>query len=275
MVCSMTNQDSSGVVRTLRTLEALANGPCSASGLAADLDAHPRTVRRLLTRLVDEGYARRGARAEYIATLKLVALAGRVLERTDLVSLAFSYVARLRNATGEASHFSVPSEEGVLHLVQETGESVVMVKPRLGEIVPYHCTASGKALLAYSPTQLESVLARGLPPLTEHTITDPGDFLLDLAQVRERGYAIDDLESSVDLRCVAAPVFDHGGGVIGCIGISAPAMRLAVDDLPAVASHVVEVARALSGTLGHDHSGTDGPGVGVPVPAPAVDEERR
>lgn len=250
----MSQKDSSTVIRTLRTLEALSQGPCTASKLATRLDAHPRTMRRLLAQLVEEGYATRTgeARAEYAATLKLVALAGHVIERTDLVSLAFAYVARLRNATGEASHFSVPSEEGVLHLVQETGESVVMVKPRLGELVPYHSTASGKALLAHRPELLEAQLRRGLIRYTDNTITDPADLLLDLARVREIGYAVDDLEQSLDLRCVAAPVFDHSDIAIGCIGISAPSMRLSKQGVPAVAARVVEIAAALSETLGHD-----------------------
>jgi DNA-binding IclR family transcriptional regulator len=249
----MSTSDSNTVSRTLRVLEELALGPCSATQLAARLDAHPRTIRRVLNQLVAAGFAvpsdeRRGA---YTATLKLVALAGRVLDRTDLVGLAFPYVARLRNLCGEASHFSVPSGEGVLHLVQETGESVVMVKPRLGELVPYHSTASGKALLAHRPELLDGIIGSQLPRFTENTLTDPADLLLDLSRVRERGYAIDEQEQSLDLRCVAAPVFDHAGQVIGCIGISAPAMRLGAAGVPEVGTEVAKVAGELSATLGH------------------------
>jgi len=250
----MTTAESSHVVRTLRALEALALGPCTTTRLATELDAHPRTIRRLLARLVEEGYATHtgAARGEFVATLKLVALAGHVIERTDLVRTAFPYVARLRNATGEAAQFSVPGEEGVLHLVQETGESVVMVKPRLGEQVPYHCTASGKALLAYLPERLQRVLAGDLERFTEHTIVDRGDLLLELAAIRERGYAVDELELSLDLRCVAAPVRDHSGAVVGCIGISAPSLRLAAEQVEPVADSVVQTAAALSQTLGFD-----------------------
>jgi DNA-binding IclR family transcriptional regulator len=250
----MSTGESAHVVRTLRVLEALAARTCTASELATELDAHPRTIRRLLGRLVAEGYAIAvpDGRGEYMATLKLVALAGHVLERTDLVRVAFPYVARLRNASGEASQFSVPGEDGVLHLAQETGASVVMVKPRLGEQVPYHCTASGKALLAHLPDRLERVLRGGLEAYTERTLTDPVDLLLELTRVRSDGFAVDDRELSDDLRCVAAPVRDHTGAVIACIGISAPALRLTPEGVPDIAGHVMEAAGALSETLGFD-----------------------
>jgi IclR family KDG regulon transcriptional repressor len=250
----MSSVESSHIVRTLRTLEALALRPHGTTELAEQLDAHPRTIRRLLAKLAQEGYAEpTGTRGEYAATLKLVALAGHIIERTDIVRMAFPFVARLRNATGEASHFSVPGEHGVLHLVQETGESVVMVKPRLGEQVPYHATASGKALLAYLPERLERVLSGGaLERYTDHTLVDPADLLLELSRVRELGYAIDDLEQSLDLRCVAAPVFDHTGSVVACVGVSVPALRLAAEQMPGLASHVVETAAALSRTFGFD-----------------------
>ncbi len=250
----MSSTESSHVLRTLHTLEALAVRPHGATELAEQLEAHPRTIRRLLAKLTEEGYAEpTRTRGEYTATLKLVALAGHIIERTDIVRVAFPFVARLRNETGEASHFSMPGEDGVLHLVQETGESVVMVKPRLGEQVPYHCTASGKALLAYLPERLERVLSGGpLERYTDHTLVDPADLLLELSRVRELRYAVDDLEQSLDLRCVAAPVFDHTGSVVACVGISAPALRLALEQLPDLASHVVEIAAALSRTFGFD-----------------------
>ena len=249
----MANGDSAHVVRTLRALEALALGPITAVRLAAQLDAHPRTIRRLLQRLVEEGYAEPvpDGRASYVATIKVVELAGRVLERTDLVRLAFPYVARLRNVTGEAAHFSVPGADGVLHLVQETGHNVVMVKPRLGEQVPYHATASGKVLLSHLPSLVDAVLAGApLARCTATTITDPARLRQEIDQVRERGYAVDELENSEDLRCVAAPVFDHAGAAVGCVGISAPALRMTNKQAHEAARHVVDTAQELSRTIG-------------------------
>ena len=157
---------SQHVARTLRALELLSERPRTESEFAEALHIHPRTVRRLISRLVAEGYAApTGPQGEFTATLRLVTLAGRILERTELVRLAFPYVVELRNRTGEASHLSVAAERAVTHLLQETGENIVMVKPNLGEQVPFHCSAVGKVLLAHLPVGRELILGPRLRAL--------------------------------------------------------------------------------------------------------------
>jgi DNA-binding IclR family transcriptional regulator len=216
---------------------------------------HPRTVRRLLERLVAEGYvARTDGDREYTATLRMVTLAGRILERTDLVRVAFPYVVELRNRSGEASHLSVAAERAVVHLLQETGESIVMVKPNLGEQVPYHCSAVGKVLLAYLPISRERIASLDFKPQTQRTIIDAETYIGELATVRQQGFAFDNGEFHAELRCIAAPVFGATGEIIAAIGIQAPASRLKVRQAPAVASIVVGVANELSAALGHTRS---------------------
>lgn len=241
------------VTRTMRTLELLAERPLTQAALADALQIHRRTARRLLAPLVDAGYAVRvgDRRPQYAATLKLVRLAGAVVERADLVKVAFPHVVRLRDLTGEAAHLCVAREDGVMHLVEETGDSVVTVKPAVGEVVPYHCTAVGKALLAHRVELLKSVFAGGLRRFTEHTIVDPAELLYQLTQVREQGCALDDREYHLELRCLAAPVFDRSHQAIGAIGVSGPASRLRPEDVPQISETVVSAAAQLSQALGH------------------------
>jgi DNA-binding IclR family transcriptional regulator len=242
------------VTRTMRTLELLAERPLTQARLAEALKIHRRTARRLLAPLVEAGYAVRVGerRPEYAATLKLVGLAGAVVERVDLVKVAFPHVVHLRDLTGEAAHLCVPREEGVMHLVEESGDSVVTVKPAVGEVVPYHCTAVGKALLAHRVNMLKSVFASGLQRFTEYTVLDPAELLYQLTQVREQGHAVDDRESDLELRCVAAPVFDRSHKAIAAIGVSGPASRLRAEDVPAISELVITAAAQLSQALGHD-----------------------
>lgn len=254
----MSDGESAHVVRTLRALELLARRSQTAPELATELGVHPRTMRRLLGRLVEEGYVeQQGHGREYQLTLKLVALVGHVVERTDLVRIGFPYVVRLRNETGEAAHLCVPRENGVMHLIQESGESIVSVSSRLGEVVPYTSTAVGKALLAHLQIYWKPIFEAGLPQLTDNTITDPAELLVELARIRERGVAIDNQESDLELRCCAAPVFDHRDHAVAAIGISAPASRFAVTDVPDRAAVVVAAARDLSAALGHEPAGRD------------------
>jgi DNA-binding IclR family transcriptional regulator len=244
--------ESAHVARTLHALELLILRASTASEVAQALGVHRRTAHRLLESFVAEGYAARWGpdSAHYEATMKIVGLAGRLLDRTDLAQVAFPYVTRLRNQVDEAAHLSIPVEDGVMHLLQETGGNVVMVKPRVGEIVAYHSTAVGKALLAFEPEAAERRLREPLEAFTENTITNPGELLLELARIRSRAYAVDELENTLDLRCVAAPVFDHTRTPVAALGISAPAVRLTPEHVPAVGVAVAGVAEALSEALG-------------------------
>lgn len=250
---------SQHIVRTLRVLEFLSQRPWRETELAEVLRVHFRTVRRLLERLVVEGYvAQTSTKGEYTATLRMVTLAGCILDRTDLVRVAFPYVVELRNRTGEASHLSVAADRAVVHLLQETGESVVMVKPNLGEQVPYHCSAVGKVLLAHLPVGRERIASLNFKPQTPRTITDPESYISELANVRQQGYAFDNGEYHDELRCIAAPVFGATGEIIAAIGIQAPASRLKVRQAPTVASIVVGVATELSAALGYSRSRSGG-----------------
>ncbi|MGA8355429.1 MAG: IclR family transcriptional regulator [Solirubrobacteraceae bacterium] len=242
------------VTRTMHTLELLAERPLTQAELADALQIHRRTARRLLAPLVTAGYATRigERRPRYAATLKLVGLAGAVVERADLVQLAYPHVVQLRDLTGEAAHLCVPRDDGVMHLVEESGESVVTVKPAIGQIVPYHCTAVGKALLAHRVGSLKRVFEAGLPRHTPYTLVEPAGLLFDLTTVRARGYAVDDRENDLELRCVAAPVMDSHGQAVSAVGVSAPASRMGAEDVPKVAETVIAVASRLSRALGHE-----------------------
>ena len=85
---------------------------------------------------------------------------------------------------------------------------------------------------------------------TPKTITSAPELQADLARVRERGYAIDDEELTPDVRCVAAPIFDFFGAVIGCVGISGPASRMSDERLGVMGSRVRDTADAITQKLG-------------------------
>lgn len=247
--------ESAHVLRTLRAMELLAAGPRTEAELAAGLDVHERTVRRLLGRLVEVGYVSEipGRPPRYAATLKIVALAGMVLERSDLVQVARPFVAALRDESGESAYLTLPVEGGAMHVLREDSENVISARPRLSEVVPYHVTAVGKALIAYgaAPEPTEP-----LDSFTEFTTVELPDLRQQLEEIRSRGYAVDDREHDRDQRCVAAPVFDHSGAPVAALGISAPAFRLTAPQVPAAGELVADHANRLSLALGYP--GADG-----------------
>jgi IclR family acetate operon transcriptional repressor len=232
------------VARTLRALELISFEPLSATRVGQLLDVHPRTARRLLNRLVDEGYAVRTAdqRRLYAASMRLVALAGQIVQRAALTTTARPFVERLAERTGATAQLTIPSYRAVLCLLS-SGED--RGSGALGDLAPSHCTAAGKALLAFRDPWRESLLSRPLDACTPRTVTDHDAVRAEAAVTRERGYAIEVGEHRDDVVAVAAPVFGRDDAAVAALGVSGPAGR-ATD---ALGADVVASARELSGAL--------------------------
>jgi IclR family acetate operon transcriptional repressor len=244
----MSDVDAGQVSRTLRALELLAARPVRPHELAAALDIHPRTARRLLDRLVAEGYvaaADDAPRPRYAATLKVLRLVGPALAGSDLVRVAAPFVAEVASRSGHVAHLSVPHEHGAVRVAVD-GEGIAAV----GDVVPLHSTATGKALAAHRPADVERLRRVRLERRTPHTIVDPVDLLVELSAVRERGYALDDREYASDLRCAAAAVFDSAATAVAAIGVSARSRSLPSRRLSGVGELVAQHARAMTSALG-------------------------
>lgn len=192
--------------RTMRVLELLAFQPLSAPQLAEALEAHPRTVRRVLGRLVEDEYLTQdddpGRR--YHPTMRMVALAGQVLKNSELVDRGRPYVVLLHERTGATAHLVMPSYDSVVCVAHcDDGD---MGRPGLHELMPAHCTAGGKVLLAWRDRWRDSLLANPLHRFTSKTITDPLALRAELDAIRGQGYAAEDAEYLRARRAVAAPV---------------------------------------------------------------------
>jgi IclR family transcriptional regulator, KDG regulon repressor len=248
----MSASESWHVARTLRALEVLALGPHSAAEIADALMIHPRTARRLLGRLVEEGYLTRtqGPRRKYVSTLRLVAVAGQVVESTEVVQAAEPYLTRLHDETGAAAHLSVPSLLAVLCVLHAAGEQHAPV-PSLGERIPCHATAAGKALLAFRPSWRAHVLTQPLEPFTPRTLTEPERLDAESRAIRARGYALEDGEYRIGEVGIAAPVFDHTREAIAALGVSGAAERLPARRMRELGGVVARMAAAVSEALGY------------------------
>lgn len=239
------------VTRTMRSLELLAVKPRSATEVAHALGVHPRTARRLLNRLVIEGYVTRTGtqRRLFAMTLKLVSVAGHALERAELVKEALPFVKRLRQEAEATVRLSVPSYRSAMPLLHEAADGSG-AEPQLGRNLPCHACAPGKALLAHRTPWCEAVLTHPLEVHTERTIVEPADMRVELAFVRERGYAVEREETAEGRGGLAAPIFDHNGEAIAAIGVELPVDRV-IEDEDHLARAVTRAAAALSERLGY------------------------
>jgi len=214
---------------------------------------HVRTARRVLKRLDSEGYVMVGddRRRRYRPTMRVVALAGQVVARAELPAIALPHVTSLREQLGEGCHLCVPSHVFALCLVHDQGEGAAGCRPHLRELVPCHCTAAGKALLAWRDEWRDAVLSQSLDSFTERTNVGPESLRRELARTVARGYSVEDREYDPDTRGLAAPVFSDTGEAVAALAVVAPVERLQADHYGEVGEAVMSAAAALSAELGH------------------------
>jgi IclR family KDG regulon transcriptional repressor len=241
------------VTRTLRAMELLAVRPRSAPELADALGVHVRTARRVLKRLDSEGYVTLtdDRRRRYRPTMRVVALAGQVVERAELPATAMPHVIALREQVGASCHLCVPSHLFALCLVHDEGEGGGGCRPHLRELVPCHCTAAGKALLAWRDGWREAVLEQPLAAFTERTNVGPESLRRELARTVARGYSVEDREYEPSTRGLAAPVFADTGEAVAALAIVAPVDQLQADHYAELGAAVMGSAAALSSELGY------------------------
>lgn len=241
----MSATDAFFVSRTMQAMEVLAFQPSSAPQVAGALQVHPRTARRLLNRLVHDGWVTRteGQRRTYAPTMRIVALAAHLAERSPLALAAQPVVTRLHAETGAVAQLLIPSYRSALCLVHRAGGPDA--RPQLRELVPAHATAGGKVLLAYRDAWRESVLELPLERVTDRTIHDADRLRAEAALVVERGFALEDSELEPGLRGAAAPVRDASGDVAGALACS---VRDGVA-LESLVARLVEAAAEVTGTL--------------------------
>jgi len=182
------------------------------------------TIHRLMRTLVTHGYVRQEASRRYALGPRLIRL-GESAAR-QLGTWARPQLVELVAAVGETANLALLEGDDVVYVAQVPSTHSMRMFTEVGRRVFAHCTGVGKALLAQLPAEtVQEILARtGMPAQTPHTLTDPATLLRELAQIRQQGYAIDDGEQEVGVRCLAVPVL--GAPAMAAISVSGPAARL-------------------------------------------------
>jgi IclR family acetate operon transcriptional repressor len=211
------------VTRTLQALELLAEAPQTQADIARQLDVHRRTARRLLGRMIDEGFVRpvsHGPHTAYEPTARLVVLGRKVAERLDLAAIASAHLGSASTVGVESWYVAFTDMPGFWlgnAPKSNADKSARTRQPALRREL-LHAQAEGKVFLSADTTLLNEVLNQGLLPFTDATITTRADLLLDLATIRARGYATEAYEHDPEARAVASGVRDHTDRTIATVG---------------------------------------------------------
>lgn len=243
------------VQRAASLLRAFGNGAheLGVSELGRKVNLHKSTVSRLLATLEQEGLVERVPGTEkYRLGYELLRLAGQVTHFGDVRAAAQPVLADLAERSRETVNLAVLDDDEVINVDQASGPHLVRIGNWVGRRTPLNCVANGKALLAFQPeSAIEGILAQPLPRFTERTITDPEALRVELARVRECGYAEALGEIEEGLNAVAAPVWDASGQVVAAVSVSGPAYRVTAERAPELGRLTMDAADGISRRLGY------------------------
>lgn len=243
------------LARGLQIIEKLAEATdgLSITDLAIQFEVDKGSMSRLMQTLANYGFAEKNPNnRKYILGPQIVRHSRTLLQRTSLRDNAKPYLKQLVEFTGECAHIAILAQGQAFYIDQEESTLALRVTTNVGSLAPLYCTALGKIFLAFTNTPVPEVLTA----YTMRTITDASMLKRHLEIVRSQGYATDDEEWNLGVRCVAVPIFDYRDKCEAAIGISGPTTRLPLEKLSEISRFVIEIGKELSAKMSFKYNPT-------------------
>lgn len=222
--------------------------------LSAETGLHKSTVHRLLAAMCARGYVTRDElNSVYHAGMRLCELSGYIVENIDVVERARAPMERLGRETDEAVHLVVQDGLDIvyIHKVESVTGGIRMFS-RIGTRRPLYCTGVGKAIMATWPEEEARAVFRAsdVQAVTPHTIVTEEAFLREMSRVRRLGYALDNEENELGMRCIAAAIPDYRARASFALSISVSASRMSSTRLSELRFPLLGVRDEIAAMLG-------------------------
>jgi DNA-binding IclR family transcriptional regulator len=244
------------VGRALTVLELLTQSKkgFSISEVSRHLSLPKSSIHLILKTLEGRGYLQKNSQTgKYHFGLKLVSLSRTAIESLELREEAKPYLDSLMRKTGLTVHMAIleRNEAVIIEKVQPLG--LVQLATWIGRRMDVNCTAAGKALVAFLPEEefLGEIRSMVLPKHNHKTIVSVSKLRQEFGRIRELGYALDDEEDEIGLRCIGAPVFDNTERVVAAISVSGTTVQISTARVQTFARIVKKTAAAISARLGY------------------------
>jgi IclR family acetate operon transcriptional repressor len=243
------------VDRALQIIETLAEDDegYRLSDLAVRTGLSTSTAHRLLTTLEKRRFVQFDPTcSKWHVGAQSFAVGATFTRRRNVVAQSVPYLRRLRDRTRETANLAVVDDEAIMVLTRVESREIMRSLTKVGGRVAMVASGVGKAVLAtYSDAEVRAIIRHhGMPRLTEKSIVRPGDLFKELAAIRRQGYAVDDEEACMGLRCVAAVVYNDCSEPLAAISVSGMTSRVSDDRLPDLGRAVRDVAAELTAALG-------------------------
>ena len=247
--------DITALQRGLKLLNLFSESPrgLTAKQVAASSRLPVSTVHRFLANLVTAGFLNRDLEGTHHLGIACFAIGQAAAGQLDIRRLSLPYLRELNQQTRETIHLTVRHGISAVYVEKLDSPEPLRIHSRLGASVPLYCTAVGKVMLAYMPTdEQDRVLSQlELKRLTPNTAGSLQELKAELFRVRKNGYASDLEEHELHIRCLAAPIWDHTGNVQSSVSITAPSLRMPVARLRQLAPLIQTAGLQISTELGY------------------------
>lgn len=240
--------------RALSILERLAEADgLTLTDLAQSVGLAPSTTHRLLTTLQQRRFA--DFDEEYgvwVIGVGAFNVGNAFLRNRRIVTLGRPVMRRLMEDIGETVNLAVEDQSELVYVTQFESHAPMRAFFRPGRRAPMHASAVGKAMLAEmdDATVTDYLHRKGMPRFTDKTIVDPAALRSELLRIRERGWAVDDEEHTVGMRCVASTIHNEHGEVIAGVSVSGPSVRVTETRLGELGARVVQAANEITEQIG-------------------------
>ena len=236
-----------GVLSQLAQIES-----ATLSELASALKESPATLYRVLTTFALHGIVEMDeANQTWHIGPEAYQIGSTFLRRTSLIDVSRPVMRLLMEQTGETANLGIEKSGSVLFVSQVETNAPIRAFFAPGTLSAMHASGIGKALLAHmDEKRLKRFAALGLETFTPHTLSTPETLAADMILTRTRGYALDDQEKNLGMRCIAAPIHNAHGEVIAGVSVSGPTTRVSTDQIETLAAFVMRAAQDISFALG-------------------------
>jgi DNA-binding IclR family transcriptional regulator len=238
------------IARMMKLLDVLAGHPepLGLKQVSQYTGLHPSTAHRILSAW--RPHRHRVEPGSYRLGMRLLELGNLVKSRISVRELALPMMRELHSHTGETANLSVRHDDEIVYVERtSSGRSAMRVVHVIGARAPLHVTAAGKLfLLEEGFARLRDYAKRtGLAPKTKNTITQLVPLERDLERIQKQGWATDNEEAEIGVRCVAAGIRDDAGRLVAALSLSTPADRMKLQWGPLIK----ETADRISQNIGH------------------------
>ena len=250
------------IVKAFRLIELLVTkNEFQLAELCRLLKSPKTTIHRMLLTLESLGYVQQNPQSlGYMASIKIFELGGKVAQNLNLIQIAKPLMIKLSEKTGETINLGILDGTDVICIDKVESKQHLKIDQPIGYRTKAYQTGMGKAILAYLSEEERAGL------FAKHTVSTGTSKSLktisaiaeNLKKVREQGYAVDNEEYIIGVRCVGAPIFDHNSKVVAGLSIAGPALRIKERNIGSLAKLVTETAAFISNGLGNLRGGVTG-----------------